>query len=268
MDNGKYSGKLIVVDGLDGIGKGVGLDAIVERLREQGIRVLDLHDFWKNHNHHPDFQNPLNGDAANPLFVDPDSFDVIYSSEPTYVGVGKMIRTETTAHSGRDYDVATIANMFSIDREILYKRVHLPALKKGKTILQSRCVSTSIAYQTLQAQDEKSEIGLDHILNLKGNSFALENAPHLLIIPTITNPEELAERLAGRDKDDNSIFENVKFQMAVKAQYESAWFRKLFEDRGTQIEFYDAGVSVEHSQNEALRIFSSYMGQQPYSNQQ
>ena len=62
MNNRKYRGKLIVVDGLDGIGKGVGLDAIIKDiiLRDQK-KVLNLHASWSFRyadQNFPDFENP------------------------------------------------------------------------------------------------------------------------------------------------------------------------------------------------------------------
>ena len=183
---------LIVVDGLDGIGKGVIVDEIAECFK--GKRVLDLHEYWVSNNDHPNFSPGSDNRSHVPL----DSFDIILSSEPTYVGIGSVVRNEITADNSREYSAYFAATQFSADREVLYRRVHIPALHAGKIIIQSRCVASSIAYQTMQGED--GSVGIDDILGFSGNRLALQNAPDLLIIPTINNPEELMKRLEAREK--------------------------------------------------------------------
>ena len=94
---------------------------------------------------------------------------------------------------------------------------------------------------------------------LEGNVLALENAPDLLIIPTVADVDELARRLASRQKKDDAIFENVPFQKQLKQVYESNWFREIFESRGTVVKYLDAGISVEHSRSEAVRVLEEFL---------
>ncbi len=77
-----FSGKFVMFDGLDGIGKGVAIKAVVDYLKSQGLKVFDLHDYWSENHDHPDFEK------------DNMDFDVLVSSEPTYAGVGITIRKE------------------------------------------------------------------------------------------------------------------------------------------------------------------------------
>jgi len=143
-----------MIDGLDGLGKGVIIDAIRESLQEKKLKIFDLETFWKKYNDHPDFENTHFGNKPNSFFVDSDSFDVLLSAEPTFVGVGSAIRFEAIAKNKRPYDAKTIAEMYALDRLILYQRVILPLLKKGKIIIQSRGVITSLVYQEFQAKNE------------------------------------------------------------------------------------------------------------------
>jgi len=242
---------LIVVDGLDGIGKSVILEEIVNYF--EGKRILDLHSYWEEHHDHPDFSE----NNKNKNFISLDSFNFIISSEPTYVGIGRVVRDEITADNGRAYSALFSAEMFSADREVLYKRVHIPALTAGKTILQSRCVASSIVYQTAQGED--GTVSIEDIIGFSGNSLALKYAPDLLIIPTISNPEELMKRLEGRDKKDNSIFEKLEFQMKLKPFYESDSLRNLFESRGTTVRYLDASLSPEYTREQAYNIIKDYM---------
>jgi thymidylate kinase len=259
LSNGLNKGKFIVIDGLDGIGKSVVLDSIVDYLRNKGQRVLDLHEYWDEHGFHPDFDNQVNG-HPNPYYVDLNDYDVIYSSEPTHVGIGKVIRQEVIAQNGRPYPANLTAECYSTDRLVLYQRVILPALNAGKTVIQSRSVSTSIVYQPIQSEVQKENfLSIDEILSLPGNKLALDNAPDLLIIPTIKNVNILFERLAGREKDDNCNFEKIQFQERVKPLFEGKKLRKIFEKRGSAVKYLDAGISIESTKKQAVDLYKEVL---------
>jgi len=248
-------GKFIIVDGLDGIGKGVVLDAVVEYLKNKDQRVLDLHQYWDEHGFHPDFDNKENG-HPNPYYVNLDDWDVIYSSEPTHVGIGQVIRQEVIAQNNRPYPANLTAECYSTDRLVLYQRVILPALEVGKTVIQSRSVSTSIVYQPIQSElQQENSLTMKEVMNLQGNKLALDNAPDLLIIPTIKDVKILFERLAGREKDDNCNFEKVKFQEKVKPLFESKKLKKIFEKRGSVVKYLDAGISIEATKKQAVDLY-------------
>mgnify|MGYP003972093521 FL=1 len=249
----------VVVDGLDGVGKGEANLGIINYLESQGARVLDLHKYWAEHDFHPDFTNPVLRGRSNPFYVDLDSFDVLVYSEPTYVGIGKIIREEVTANIGRTYSARQTAELYSADRHVLIKRVELPVLDGGKTIIKSRSVATSIVYQPIQAevQNEQGEqsLSIDDICKLEGNSFALVHAPNILIIPTLSDVEELMARLEGREKDDNCVFENLDLQLRFKPIYEGEVLRNIFQERGSMVEYLDASIPVESTRQQAVDIF-------------
>jgi len=242
-----YPGLFVMIDGLDGVGKDTIMEALKHMLIDKGKSVFELKSYWSNYGFHPELKD----------FV---TSDVVMSSEPTSVGIGSAIRREIIAnHTGRQYSARATANAYALDRLVLYKRVLLPALAVGKWITQSRGVSTSLAYQPLQAQTQQDSLPLEEVMALEGNVLALENAPDLLIIPTVADVDELARRLASRQKKDDAIFENVPFQKQLKLVYESDSFRELFEKRGTIVRYFDAGVSVEHSRSEAVRILEEFL---------
>ncbi|MCD4704464.1 hypothetical protein K8R66_00100 [bacterium] len=253
-------GKFIVVDGLDGIGKSVVLDAIVDYLRkDKGQRVLDLHEYWEERGFHPDFDNKENG-HPNPYYINLDDYDVIYSSEPTHVGIGKVIRQEVITKNSRSYSANLTAECYSTDRLVLYKRVILPVLNAGKTVIQSRSVSTSIVYQPIQSELQKEgSLTIEDVLVLQGNKLALDNAPDLLIIPTIKDVNILFERLAGREKDDNCNFEKIKFQSKIKSLFEGQELRKIFEEKGSVVKYLDAGISIESTKEQAVDIYKEIL---------
>ncbi len=248
-------GKFIVVDGLDGIGKSVIINAILDYLKNKGQQVLDLHEYWDAHGFHPDFDNQ-NNSHPNPYYVDLNEYDVIYSSEPTHVGIGKVIRQEVVAQNGRSYYANLTAECYSTDRLVLYKRVILPALMAGKSVIQSRSVSTSIVYQPIQSElQEEDSLSVKEVLALQGNKLALDNAPNLLIIPTVKDVKVLFDRLAQREKDDNCNFERLEFQSKIKPLFEGKKLKKIFEKRGTRVRYLDAGISVESTKKQAVDLY-------------
>lgn len=234
-------GKFIVIDGMDGVGKGVFLDTLILDAKKSGLKVFDLHDFWKHHDRLPTL-NEVEG------------YDVIYSSEPTYFGLGKVIRHILINKDLEvKYSTQVIANAYALDRHILYEGLLLSVLKKGIHVFQSRCVSTSLVYQHLTGKDDG--MSFDEILNLAGNKFALEHAPDYLIVPIVENPEDVIKRLENRDKKDNAIFENIDFQIKVKKEYESFWLKELFEKKGTKVIYMDAGKTIEYSKQQISEFY-------------
>lgn len=239
-----YKGKLIIIDGLDGIGKGVVERAIAELLSDKG-KIFDLVSYWKENNQHPPYS----------MLRD---YDILLSAEPTYTGIGKKIREELIVKGSTATPLET-AQAYSDDRLILYNKIIIPALKDGKDIIQSRSVSTSLVYQRVQSDES---ITLNSLMNdFEGNKFALENAPDLLIIPTILNVAEVIKRLGGRKdfKDDNCRFENLEFQLKIKPHYESDELREIFESRGTIVKYLDAGISIEETKEQAIQIYLDFL---------
>ena len=226
-----------MVDGLDASGKGVIMSAFKEWAVSKRFKTLVLKEFCEEHNTLP---------SPN----DVEEFDVIISCEPTYALVGKAIREELIKKNSRDYSAFSIAQAFSLDREILYKRVIIPAIKAGKIILQDRGVVTSFVYQPVQ-----EHIPLHELMKFPGNKLALEFAPNVLII-TRVSPEVVMERLEKKGLESSTIFTNLLFQRRISERYNSVWLRELFENFGTKIVYLstEPPATEEDTRRRAISI--------------
>jgi thymidylate kinase len=249
--------RFVIIDGLDGVGKGEALYGIIDHLVGQNQRVFDLHDFWEDHGFHPQFEDP-NGKFYTSL----DDFEILVSSEPTFTGIGQSVREEIirkTSNGSARYSARFTAEQYAADRQVLYQRVLLPALAVGKTVLQSRSVSTSIVYQPMQRlQSGEEPLTIEDVVQIPGNQLALKNAPGLLIIPTVPDIDVVIERLAQREKKDDCRFENPEFQRIVKPLYESERLRRIFESRGCAVELLDASISVDKTRELGVELYRKY----------
>jgi dTMP kinase len=236
-----YPGKFIIIDGLDGSGKSLVVNVLAEHLKAKGKKVFELKEFWKTSSSLPEPEELYD-------------CDVVISAEPTYSFVGRAIREEIIRHNKRDYSALATATAFSLDRLLLYKRIIIPLLEKGKTIIQDRGVTTSIAYQPIQAEP----LSLAKVLSLEGNRLALEKRPDLLIIADV-KAEVCIERLGKRDdKKDNAIFENMAFQKKAYKRFKSKWFRKLFEERGSKVIYLDVDKAKQEVVNSAIKLYEEF----------
>lgn len=241
-------GVFVVVDGLDGVGKGVIEDAIIGC---QEGKVFDSVK-WSLENL---------GRRPNVGLVAGKGFSCVSSAEPTHSLLGADIRWEMISKShDRVYSAKSLVQAYSLDREIQMKRLVVPVLLAGIDVVQSRSFAVSCCYQMLNAEDEGGDPNeiLEYILRQPGNKFQLENAPDLLIIPVVVNVEELIARLEKRGKTDDAIFENLEFQKRAKVLFESVWLREIFEKAGTKVAYLDAGISVESTRAQAVEIYNSW----------
>lgn len=237
-----YKGNFIIIDGLDGIGKGVIISTLKSQVKN---KIFDLTEFWKSNKKYPEYK------LLKPC-------KVIISSEPTYTEKGLKIRQKIIKKNST-YSTLQTARAYSEDRYELYNKIIIPSLKEGKTIIQDRSICSSLVYQTTQS---KKELSFQDILKLKGNKLAINNSPNLLIIPTINNPEKLVNRLNKRKKKDNCIFENIKFQLKLKPIYESKELRELFQKNGTEVIYLDAGISIQNTKEQSIKIYKDFFNKQ------
>ena len=229
--------RFVVVEGMDGAGKGTAIAALREWAK--GKMVCDAREYWKTHGKHP----PIG------------EYDVLLTAEPTYIGEGKRLREELIQH-GTTASPFEIAQAFSEDRKALYKKFVLPALKEGKYVFQERSVVSSLVYQVLM----ENGYTLHHLMQLPGNRFCLEHPPGLLIIMTC-DPEVVMERLNKRaTKQDNAIFEQLEFQRRVRLAYLSEWLKELFPEAKTVVVHVDTNppMTVEGTKNEIKKIWNKH----------
>ena len=232
-----HSGKFILIDGIAGSGKTTVIQAMFDALTSQGLRCFRLQD-WKET--HP------------PTFAEIADFDVYFTFEPTRQWIGAAIRGEMS-RSDEPYGGEELAHAFAIDREIMYRRLIMPALEAGKIVVQDRGVSTSIIYQPIQS----NSLSLEEILNLPGNKLALQLAPSHLIL-TSTPVEKIVDRIRNRPAAQGAagVFADVELARRVDARYREPWFRELFESRGTQIHTLDTSGTLEESQANAVSLIT------------
>lgn len=218
----------VVIDGIDGSGKDTILDAWVEHLIAEGKKVLNLKSWWSKQHAHPQPE-------------DLQDCEVLISTEPTFTWVGAAIRFEMI-QKGRSYSPQAIAEAYALDRLILYKRVILPALQRGALVLQSRSVSSSLAYQTAMGDPPLSP---EYVSSIPGNAFALKHAPDHLFICDL-DPAVAMKRLGGRtEKQDAAIFEKQEMLEKLRANFKSDWYQKLFEQRGTTIHHFPTDTDID-----------------------
>jgi thymidylate kinase len=248
-------GLWVVVDGMDGVGKGVVERVILAIEQKQHRAVFDtiayswacgslpeLKDFW------------------NPPRV---HFNTIVTAEPTYVWGGAAIREEIIARNSRDYSAEVQAEEYSNDRLVLMKRVNIPALKAGLRVVQSRCFASTKCYQVLLARLQGGDVEKinQKIMSHPGTQIELEYRPDLLIIPTLSDASEVMRRMHERkeEKDDEAIFETVEFQSGLREMYESPELRNLFEERGTCVCYLDTGISEQSTREQTREIYTSFL---------
>ena len=235
--------KFVMVDGLDGSGKGIIVDGLAEWAERKALNVLDVRAYCREKGRFPSL------DEIN-------AADAIVSCEPSFCYVGKAIREELVRTGERKYSAWSLAQAFSLDREMMYKTVIIPAVKAGKYVFQERGLTSSLVYQPVQ-----EHIQLSELLKLPGNKLAMQNAPGLLLIAKVA-PETVVKRLGLRTKKDYSIFDNVAFQRKLEERYSSEWLRMLFEQHGSVVKYLDTDEpkTEEDTKREAVELVERTLG--------
>lgn len=224
----------IMLDGIDGSGKSTILNTWKEFITDEGNAIFDLKKYWQEKGEYPDIKELR-------------SYEFIFSCEPTYVGVGKVIREELV-REGTSYPPLAVAEAFSLDRLVLYNKIIIPLLKEGKCVIQDRGVSSSLAYQSTHDED----LTFLRLLELPGNQLAMEYRPDYLVLLELS-AEEATNRLGGRDsKKDDAIFERLDFLRKLQKQYQSDEYRNLFIDRGTNIKQLPTNVNIDIMKEQAV----------------
>ncbi|HII30171.1 hypothetical protein COT48_01485 [Candidatus Woesearchaeota archaeon CG08_land_8_20_14_0_20_47_9] len=241
--------RFVMVCGMDGAGKGVVVEALKEWAVKKNLKAVDVTELSKERD-------------VIPEFSEISDYDVILSAEPAFTMIGKVIRGEIVKKNSRHYSSVSTAHAFALDREILYKRLIIPALDAGKTIFQDRGVVTSLVYQPIQSEKDSDggRITREEVMALPGNRLALEHPPGLLIL-VITRPEVAVERLSKRSKKDDAIYDQVAFQKKVLGVYESEWLRQIFESKGTKVCYIntDPPKTVEDTKREAVEVWEGFV---------
>lgn len=246
---------LLIYDAIDGAGKGAIGEALKELGQAKGMRIFDCVDYWKKENNIPTWAEVK---ALVP------GCNLVMTAEPTYAGMGKIIREEIIRKSHpRPYSALSTAFSYSLDRETLYKLLITDALEEGALVGSDRAAVTSEHYQPLQAEQFEGysrEYFLGVVRGLPGNQHALRHAPGLLVLPQV-DVAVAQSRLAAREKQDNVRFEVASFQEELAKIYASGRIRKSYERRGTRV--VDLLMSKcptrDDSKREATAILEAYL---------
>ncbi|MBI5794295.1 hypothetical protein HZA87_04435 [Candidatus Uhrbacteria bacterium] len=231
-----HKGKFIMVDGLTGSGKSTIMNAVHAWALNCGHRIWRLQD-WK--------------EPAPPRFEYIQDYDVYFTYEPTRSWVGSAIRYELS-RDDEPYGGEELAHAFALDREIMYRRLVVPALNAGKTIIQDRGVGSSLVYQPAM----KNSVSLETVLALPGNRLALEYAPNALIL-TKLDAEVAMERIRARSDDSKGVFADLNFIKTQGERFASSWLRALFQSHGTTVHDLDTAGTLEETQKRATDLINS-----------
>lgn len=233
-----YPGRFIIIDGITGSGKSTILRAVQNWTESCGHKIFRLSD-WQ--------------DVTPPKFEQVSDFDVYFTYEPTRAWVGRAIRHELS-RTDEPYGGEELAHAFALDRQMIYKRLIIPALLAGKTIIQDRGVSTSLVYQPIMPNSVPIEI----IKNLPGNKLALEYAPNALIIAKLS-AEEAFERISNRDDESKGVFGELEFLKKIEQRFEESWLKDLFESHGTKTYELNMNGAVEQTSARAQQLISEIL---------
>ncbi len=227
-----------MVDGIAGSGKSTVLRAV---------------QTWAESCHHKIFRLSQWEDVEPPKFEQISDYDVYFTYEPTRTWIGRAIRYELS-RDDQPYEGEILAHAFALDRQIMYRRLIIPALKAGKTIIQDRGVSTSIVYQPIMP----NSVPLETVKNLPGNKLALEYAPDALILTKLP-AEEAAARIAKRDDDSKGVFGQLEFLKKLENRFEEQWLKELFESHGTKIYPLDMSGTIEDTSARAQKLIAEIL---------
>ncbi len=220
------NGFFIMVDGIAGSGKSTVLRAVQTWASEQNHRVFKLHD-WN--------------EVEPPRFEQLPDADLYFTYEPTRSWIGRAIRYELS-QTDKPYSGRSLAHAFALDREIMYRRLIIPALEAGKTVIQDRGVCTSLVYQPLM----DASLSLEEVQSLPGNQLALQYPPDHLIFTKIS-AQEACKRIDCREDDSKGVFAQLSFLEKLELRFQEPWLKELFETHRTTLHELDTSGSIHDS---------------------
>ncbi len=222
-----------MVDGIAGSGKSTLLRAVQN---------------WSELCHHRVFRLSEWTDVTPPRFQDINEYDVYFTYEPTRTWIGRAIRYELSQKE-EPYGGEELAHAFALDRQIMYRRLIIPALQAGKTVIQDRGISTSLVYQPIMP----GGLPLEQIMNLPGNKLALAHAPNALILTKLP-AEEAVKRIETRDDDPKGVFGQLTFLKQLQTRFEEPWLKHLFESNGSRVFELDTSGPLEETNLNAQQL--------------
>ena len=226
-------GRFIMVDGMTGSGKSTVINAVQTWAQSCDHTIFSLNDWQQD---------------EPPRFEDIPDYDIYFTYEPTRTWVGRAIRYELS-RADEPYGGEELAHAFALDRQIMYRRLIIPALQAGKMIIQDRGVSSSLVYQPVMPDS----VPLETVKALPGNALALEHAPDALIL-TKLSAQIAHTRLQTRAGDSKGVFMNLDFLKKQEERFASTWLKELFEQHGSKLFTLDTSGTMEESRQAATDL--------------
>ncbi|MBI5037904.1 MAG: hypothetical protein HZC01_04345 [Candidatus Kerfeldbacteria bacterium] len=234
-------GIMVVIDGIDGSGKGTFVQVLADWAKRKHYKIFDVVAYEKKNYTLPQ-PSELKG------------YQVLITAEPTHSLIGKAIREEIARSNERMYTARATAEAYALDRYILLQRVIIPALAAGKYIFQERSLTTSLAYQPIQAEP----LSVKDIIGLAGNQLALKHRPDLLCILK-TDVAAVMQRLRTRKKKDRAIFERKSFLEKAQRRFTASWFREMYQKRGAQVVTLDTTGGLIETKKKMQEVWEGYL---------
>lgn len=193
-----YSGKYIVVEGIDGSGKTTQVQKLAQYYRQKGFDVVATREPRKD-------KNSL---------------------------IGELI--QKILHGKSDVPSVAFQYLFSADREMHHEELILPSLQAGKIVISDRCFWSAIPYGLLDRKTELDSNTVEYMLAAQ----SILSMYHQFVVPDYTVyldiPLDVAlKRLEGQDDVKEIYEEKEKLEKIVKG-YE--WLIREFRDEFLVIE--------------------------------
>lgn len=212
-------GKLIVIEGLDGSGKGTHTAAVYSRLKEAGVPVRRVT--------FPDYEHPSS--ALVKMYLDGS-----FGSNPG------------------DVNPYAASSFFAVDRFASYKSFWKDDYEKGTLILCDRYTTSNIPYQMPKLPREEWDGFLNWLYDYEYNKLELPkpDAVIYLDVPPEVAQKKMSERYNGDESKKDIHESNLEFQ---KTCYNAV---RYASDRlsWTRIELTENGemLSVEENQKKVF----------------
>jgi thymidylate kinase len=235
------AGRYIMVDGIDGSGKSTVTSAVRDWADARLMRTFRL-DTW------------CRDQGTIPRFEEVADKDVYFVFEPTKAWAGSAVRYEMIG-AGSQYSGVEQAHGFALDRLILHRRLILPALAAGKTVVSDRGVTTSIVYQPMMPGGPT----LEELLALPGNQVAMKNRPDHLVIACIPPAKALARLPSRTDGDPAQMYERIEYLTTFDERFRSEWFTNLFCELGTAVHCLNTDCSIDEARKNAADLVASML---------
>lgn len=204
------AGELMVIEGQDATGKDTQAGMLAEYLRKQGRTVVCYAE---------------SGTASEDPFV----------AEVARLNYGSV----------QDIDHRTRVLLYAVNRYVQWRKLAEPALKRGETVITTRCWFSTLIYEGYAGGVSRSLITRLHKLVMPEYYFR----PDKIVIMTLSD-EDRRMRLEAQGKRQAEVFKSMssEFQRTVNGAY-----LKVAKEFGVPL--LDAGGTPEEVRIKLIKLF-------------